>query len=963
MAHPMSPQIFISYSREDAEYLDRIKKYLKPLEEHGISYWEDSQIQAGEDWRKEIEQALNTASIALCLVSQNFLASDFIHQVELPTLLRRAEQNDVLIIPFLLKFSIFSDSELEPFLALPDPKTPLTSLSSSKQEEALCHLYKRLKQAIKTPVSTTVPEEKPATPERLFHIPIPENHFFTGRDTLLARLKDILPTHPRKAVALWGLPGIGKTQIAAQYAYQHRSQYQTVLWVQAENPDMLRSSFAALDTLLGLSSVSEQQIRIDMVRQWLNKHHDWLLIADNANDLSSIEPLLPSPPSGHVIFTTWNKAVSRLAVPLEVEELPTDDSAAFLARRAGIASDSPGLKALSRELGGWPLALDQAGAYMEYHQKNPQDYLDLYRRHAPKLLDQRGDVHAHDHPESVVKTCALSFEKMASESPAAQALLTVCAFLHPDSIPEDILFTGASALGETLAPIMANEWEREEVLAVMYRYALLRRHAAERLLTMHRLVQTVLKHSLSEAQQSLWAERASAALALTLPPEERVEFEHWPIYKRLLPCLQKSFAHQQEYSLNTASMARMLSQTAQYFYDQHAEYATAEAWVIASLSIREKLFGTEHPDTAFSLNNLARLHHTQGHYAEALPLLQQALNICQNSLGEEHSDTATSLNNLAGLYRVQGQYAQALPLYQQALCIRQNSLGGEHSDTAISLNNLAALYQAQGQYAQALPLFQRALKICQNSLGKDHPDTATSLNNLAGLYQAQGQYAQALPLFQQALSIRQNSLGQEHPDTASSLSSLAGLYRVQGEYVQALPLFQQALSIRQNSLGQEHPDTANSLNNLAALYQVQGEYAQALLLYQQALKICQNSLGKDHPHTANSLNNLAALYQVQGEYAQALPLYQQALKICQNSLGKDHPHTANSLNNLAVLYAEQAQYTKARHLLEQALKIRTRTLGQRHPDTRRTKKSLQQVKYAAKRSGQAPHPPSKLKKR
>jgi len=343
-----------------------------------------------------------------------------------------------------------------------------------------------------------------------------------------------------------------------------------------------------------------------------------------------------------------------------------------------------------------------------------------------------------------------------------------------------------------------------------------------------------------------------------------------------------------------------------------------EATVVAEqvLKIREKVLGPEHPDTARSLNILARLYDEQANYAAAKPLYQRALKIREKVLGPEHSDTATSLNNLAQVYESQGNYAAAEPLLQRALKINEKVLGPEHPDTALSLNNLGVLYDLQGTYTAAEPLYQRALKIREKVLGPEHPDTALSLNNLALLYASQANYAAAEPLFQRALKIKEKVLGPEHPSTAFSLNNLALLYDSQGNYTAAEPLYQRALKISEKVLGLEHPATASSLNNLALLYASQANYAAAEPLFQRALKIKEKVLGPEHPSTALSLNNLAFLYQWHGNHAAAEPRYQRALKIQEKILGPEHPDTASSLNNLALLCCSQNDFSEAITLID-----------------------------------------------
>jgi tetratricopeptide (TPR) repeat protein len=184
-----------------------------------------------------------------------------------------------------------------------------------------------------------------------------------------------------------------------------------------------------------------------------------------------------------------------------------------------------------------------------------------------------------------------------------------------------------------------------------------------------------------------------------------------------------------------------------------------------------------------------------GQYKQALPLSQQALEIRGKILGTDHPDYAAFLNNLAVLYESMGQYEQALPLHQQALKIIGKILGNDHPNYAESLYNLAVLYRSMGQYEQALPLSQQALEILGKSLGTDHPDYAHSLNNLAILYQSMGQYKQALPLFQQALEIIGKSLGTDHPDYAASLNNLAISYTATNHPEEALNLMQEAAEI------------------------------------------------------------------------------------------------------------------------------------------------------------------------
>ena len=223
--------------------------------------------------------------------------------------------------------------------------------------------------------------------------------------------------------------------------------------------------------------------------------------------------------------------------------------------------------------------------------------------------------------------------------------------------------------------------------------------------------------------------------------------------------------------------------------------------------------------------------------SRALSLAREALAIREKALGSEHPDVAKSLNQLAALYHGQSKYSLAEPLYQRALEIRQRALGADHIDVAESLNNLAYLYNALGKYARAEPLYQQALSFCEKHLGAHHMYTAGSLANLAEVYRARGEYTQAEQLHRQALHIREQTLGSNHPSCGKSLNWLAEIYLCQHSYQVSETLALQALEIWQKTVGQEHNYVAIGLDTLARLRRAQGSPGVAEPLVVRALAI------------------------------------------------------------------------------------------------------------------------------
>jgi len=724
---------------------------------------------------------------------------------------------------------------------------------------------------------------------RFWNIPYRRNPYFTGREDLLTRLHELL--HAGKATALTqaqaisGLGGIGKTQTAVEYAYRSRGDYQAVLWASAATRETLISDFVALATLLQLPErdLADQGVVVAAVKRWLASNKDWLLILDNVDDLELAADFLPLASSGHILLTTRAQSTGTIANSLEVEKMVQAEGALLLLRRAKkLATGAPleqvrKAEAIVKELDGLPLALDQAGAYIEETNYSLSGYLNLYRTHRKDLLQRRSKLRS-EHPEPVGTTWSLSFQKVEQANPAAAELLRLCAFLDPEAIPEDIITEGAAEAGPLLQPVAADPFQLNEAIEVLRTYSLIRRNAEARTLNMHRLVQVVLKDGMDKKTQRQWAQRAVKAVNAAFP---EVEYSTWPRCQACLPHALACAALIEQHKFAFPEAAQLLGQVGWYLRE-HALYAQAEA------------------------------------------LLQQALSICEKSLDPKDTYIGVILNSLVSLYKDQGKYTQAVPYGQRALDFYEETLGPDRPHTAITLDNLAQLYSDQGKYEQAEPLFQRALTIKEKTFDPDHPETSITLNNLAFLYHNQEKYEQAEELYQRSLAIKEKALDPDPPSTAFTLDNLANLYGAQGKYEQAEPLFLQALAIREKVLGPDHPDTATTLNNLANLYWTQGKYEQAEPLYQSVLAIYEKVLDSDHPYTATILNNLANLYRAQGKYEQAEPLYQRALAIIEKVLDPDHPSIATVLENYVRLLRRMRRTEEAARLEQRAQAIRAR---------------------------------------
>jgi serine/threonine protein kinase/tetratricopeptide (TPR) repeat protein len=737
----------------------------------------------------------------------------------------------------------------------------------------------------------------PITP--IWNIPYRRNPFFTGRESILQTLhsrfhEENAATSPYwiQPQAICGLGGIGKTQTAIEYAYRYSAGYQAILWARADSYETLCADFVMLAYWLHLHNSDEQnqpnqQDLIATVKHWLAGHTHWLLILDNVEDLSIVNAFLPSLCRGHVILTTRIQATGQIANGIDLEKLELADAALFLLRRTGIiqqhelpedtvSADSIEAKDIAQVMDGLPLALDQAGAYIEGTGCSLFDYFDRYRKQRTKLLDLRGDANA-EHPEPVTTTWRLSFAKVEQINPAAAELLRFCTFLHPDDIPEAFIANGASLLGPQLEPMATDPAQLDAAIATLRKFSLVRRNAQQKMLTIHRLVQAVLKDDMDTETQCLWADRVIQVINRSFPRGDQVA--SWPACQRYLPHVYLCLPLIEQWHLASPEAAHLLDQAGLYLLEQ-AQYTQARYLLRTALTMREEMQGTD------------------------------------------HLDVAETMNYLAGTYLYQGMYTQAEVLFQQVLAIRERLQGPSHPDVAIELNNLALLYNKQGKYALAEPLFLRALTIWEQAQSMEHPDVARTLNNLALLYQDQHKFSQAEALYLRGLTIWEGLSDPAHPDLAVSLNNLAKLYSRLGKYTQAESLFQRVLEIREKTLGADHPAVAHSLDFLAQMYQSEWKYALAELFFKHSLNIRRRALGMEHPDVAHSLKHLAHLYSSLGAYEKAEPLFRQAIAIFEQTLGPDHPDLADVLKHYAVLLSAMKRKNEAIRLVARVMAIR-----------------------------------------
>jgi tetratricopeptide (TPR) repeat protein len=638
------------------------------------------------------------------------------------------------------------------------------------------------------------PEGKPRPTAKPIVLPYQSiGDLFKGRDEFMARLRESLTRTRggRTAIfsqALYGLGGIGKTRAAVEYAWANADEYDALLFVVAETPEALRRNLAALSAnLTPQLDTTDDAVKLAAVLDWLRANPGWFLILDNVDSrdaLVEVEHLLAGLTGGHVIITSRLADFPGDIQPLELNVLAIDDAAAFLLertkdRRRVAADDAAQARVVAQELDGLALALEQAAAFVSHRRLTFTQYLEQWRSKRDEVLAWYGPT-VTGYPRAVAVTWQTSVAQLTE---GGRQLLERLAWLAPEKVPESLLDV----------PIPGAESENlRDAYDDLAALSLVTRDAEGPFFLVHRLVQDVTRRSVvGEARRPRliealgWIDEAFAG--------DPNDVRDWATLEPLAPHARAATAHADEADI-TEPTSRLMSQLG-VLLNTKALHAEAEPLMRRTLAIDEKRLGSDHPDVAIRLNNLAMLLHDTNRFAEAEPLMRRALAIDEKSFGADHPNVAMRLSNLAELLRTTDRFADAEPLFRRALAIDEKSFGPDGPNVGVFLNNLAELLRATHRFAEAEPLFRRALAIDERSFGPDHPNVARGLNNLALLLQATDRLAEAEPLMRRSVAIDEKSFGPDHPDTATVLCNLARLLQDTDRLAEAEPLMKRALVV------------------------------------------------------------------------------------------------------------------------------------------------------------------------
>ena len=758
------------------------------------------------------------------------------------------------------------------------------------------------------------------------------NAAFTGRVEVLEQLHDRLAGTSMAVVsplALHGLGGVGKTQVALEYAHRYMADYDAIWWIPAEQDELINGALAPMAQSLGVRSRDSIPETAQAVREALRlgrPYDRWLLIFDNADNPNEVKEFFPGG-SGHVIVTTRNPAWSVVAEPLEIDVFSREESVGLLRRRVAGLSAAEAMQ-VAEKLGDLPLAIEQASAWLAETGMSAAEYGERLDNQLVAALElNRPD----DYPTTVAATFRLSFDRLRERSPGAARVLELCAYFSPDPISLSLLYS--EQMLESLLPYDPRLRERS-VLAVLIRdptrFSLVKIDRGTNTIEVHRLVQAVIRAQMATVQEHEEAMHEVHRILVSARPQQggTDNPENWPRYDIIWPHLSGSEAINCDYE----DTRRLLIDRVRYLWKRgEFDEALETGWEIDRQWQRK--IGSDHRQTLYLRFQIANVLRSAGRPQQAYDLDKEILDKQQSELGESHPLTLQTAGSLAGDLRALGKFYEALAMDEETYSQLRYAVGPDEPTTLSAANNLAVDLRLVGNFSRARVIDAETLADRQRVLGTDHPYSLHSAAMLGRDMRELGDYTDSIELLSSTHERYHAILGEDFVDTLRTAKSLAVSLRKMGRVNEAYDLTLQTSERYAAAYGASQPDALACQLNLACDQAALDDQAAAHATADVVLRAYEESLGAAHPFTLAARNNISTYLRGIGSVRTALELADRTLAGLRTALGDDHQFTLTCAVNRANCLHDLERLRDAEAALRETRDRLAKTLGPRHPDT------------------------------
>ena len=734
-------------------------------------------------------------------------------------------------------------------------------------------------------------------------IAAPEIDYFVGRASDLSSIESVLlpfTTPKRKIAVLHGLGGMGKSQLAIEFAKRHRSDYTAVFWLNAKTEDTLKRSFAANAGQLPKECFSQGLLDgprneetlgtiLQQTKAWLGLpgNDRWLLIYDNVDNPKipdnkresayDIGPYFPEAHQGSILVTTrWETL--RIGHLIGVTKLSTiEESFSLLIRLAGeairkgkfpimilfkpmlILRIDPDIGRLITKLDGLPLALATAGLYLGLTEISVSEYLGHYEE-SWLSLQQTSPTPLSYVDRTIYSTLNLSYICIREEDQSAAKLLELWAYFDNRDIWYELLKAGEDNAPSWFHDVIGTRLHFNSAIGKLKKHGLVERLTGSDGYSMHHCVHAWVTNVLCKVFDHQNARLAVQCIFKSVPfvpaPGD------WITRQRLLSHAERCL-HRMHPGKDEGNNSK---QVELYIFDL--------------------------------IDGLASLYYNLGKLTNAELMHEHFLAEKETAFGKESSSTLMTVCNLGNIYFDQGRLAKAESMYQRALAGEEKALGKDYMSTLTIIHNLGNVYLYQRKLAETESMYQRALAGKEKALEKDHISILDTVNNLDNVYSHQGKLTEAELMYQRALAGKEKALGKDHISTLDTVNNISILYCRQGRLVKTESMYQRALVGREKTLGKDHMSTLETVNNLGNVYSDQGKLAEAEPMYQRALSGCTRNLQANPMLRLHLFYNMGLLYRRLQDFEKAKGFFREAYEGRQSLLGSQHAGTIAALNLL-----------------------------------------------------------------
>ncbi|KAK0105105.1 hypothetical protein ONS95_004532 [Cadophora gregata] len=853
-----------------------------------------------------------------------------------------------------------------------------------------------------------IPNQEPADTATMqtkviFMVPLARNSGFLGRDDIIRQLDEKFVTteghsQPREVqtTALCGLGGIGKSQIALEYAYLRKERSpDAIFWILASTTTRFEESYKQIAAEFQLPGRNDPHVDVlQLVRNWLEREYKqpWMMVVDNVDDNEVFEKMtsgkspfeyLPKIANAIILFTSRNRDICLNLVndPIIVEPLSRDFARKLLGDRTKGDSTDEEKDILLAELDHLPLAITQAASYMAKRNKSVPQYLLLFQdseRSRVKLLEHKFVDTGREARslESIATTWLMSFEQIKSENPRAANLLFTMSLMSRQSIPTSLI----KDENENLVDF-------EEAVGTLVAYSFVSADDSGSNYTMHRLVQTVTRAWLNDHGDRISIESQLLSSLSRRFPEG--DFETWKTCARYRPHVESILSYIPESSVEAERLSRadLLSKLAWYFREQ-GKYDHARINIEQALNMMHSFEGCGSEKMFRAKRKLARIIGDQGYPEEAIKLLvallgaEDALNVPnrletletvdmlamalantlfptrwpeseklarrslehrRSALNDGHPRLLKSLHTLGWVLYRQERFDESVCLLEECLQKLRASLGEKNPETISTANDLALglINLNPPKFETAEQLLRESVKQIVLSCGTDHPNTIVVQSNLCKVLRRSGKHTEAEALQLEQLALSEKILGPNHPTTIWCLGLVAVSLFYQEEYDSTESFILTALEKRPDLIRRDIINALSLINILALVQEKHQDFIEAAKNFQTVLQGRKEELGVDHPATLQAEHCFARTILAQGKFSEAAVMLQVLMPREAQVLGEEHDQTLLTVRLYGLALFSQRKFTEAEPLFRQVLSTREKTLGKEHERTLITRDNLE----------------------